>query len=688
MSKPTGWRVGKNHYSRRHINLYALSLFVLLSAVVFLSEGATDAYEGEQKTKPANTNLTTLARGLNHFEAHCAVCHANSGKADNEKGKALSAADLTAKEIQAKSDAQLTKIIQNGIPGTAMPAFGKTHSPMEIKQLIAFIRKLPTLTDAEREKIRAATPPDARHQHTTHTEHQGDQHKDKQTNEHQHNMQSQKTADEQPLYICPMHADVQSNMPGSCPKCGMKLVKKTSASSEHQDLKMQNPDGQPATQKNESHADHKMNEMRVQQNAPDTPSMTLAELEQQALKNNPTLAQSELAVRAAEGRRLQAGLLPNPIIGYSGEEFAFRAFSNKSEHFFFVEQEIPLGGKLKKSRAVAEQEKLQTAVLAEAQRVRVLNTVQMLFYQTLGAQQLVEAKAELAKIIHEAVSISEELLNLGQADQPDQLDVEIESQKTEIELLNAENNLAKSWQLLATAVGNPALAQTRLAGDLEKSIPTFDKETVAQTLLQQSPEMKVASVNLERARAALTRAKAERVPDMVLRGGFGYSTEKLELGNAPFPKKTGPEARIEIGFRLPIFNRNQGGIAAAEAELASAEREIARVELAIRARLAQVWTNYQNAERAVARYRDAILPRAKKSYELYTASFAQMAAAYPQVLIAKRSYYQARTEYLNALVALWQNGISIQGYLLTGGLDGSATRMNESEATQGGERHE
>lgn len=422
------------------------------------------------------------------------------------------------------------------------------------------------------------------------------------------------------------------------------------------------------------------------------PVITLAELEQMALTNNPTLAEADLSVRAAEGRRVQAGLLPNPIVGYSGEEFAFRSFANKSEHFFFVEQEIPLGGKLKKSRRVAEQEKVRTITLAEAQRLRVLNSVQVLFYQTLGAQALVETKMELAKITREAIGVSEELLNLGQADQADQLEVEIESQKTEIELTNAENELARSWQLLATAVGNPQLQQGHLAGDLEKGFPVFDKEIIAQALLKQSPEMKIARTNVERARAALERAKAERVPDMVLRGGFGYSTEKLELGNAPFPKKTGPEARIELGFRLPIFNRNQGGIAAAEAELALAERDVQRVELSLRARLASAFTEYQNAGRTVERYREAILPRAKKSYELYTASFAQMAAAYPQVLIARRSYYRARVDYLNALVNLWQSGIRIQGYLLTGALDApgeSSIGATESgHMMQGGENRE
>jgi outer membrane protein, heavy metal efflux system len=57
------------------------------------------------------------------------------------------------------------------------------------------------------------------------------------------------------------------------------------------------------------------------------PALGFADLEPMALEHNPTLGQAEAAVRAAEGRRLQAGLYPNPIVGYQGEELSTRAFS-------------------------------------------------------------------------------------------------------------------------------------------------------------------------------------------------------------------------------------------------------------------------------------------------------------------------------------------------------------------------
>ncbi|CAN5818373.1 hypothetical protein BH18ACI4_BH18ACI4_11870 [soil metagenome] len=85
---------------------------------------------------------------------------------------------------------------------------------------------------------------------------------------------------------------------------------------------------------------------------PAGPIMRLEDLEAMAIQRNPTLAQAEESIRAAEGRGRQAGMYPNPIVGYFLEEFAFRSPSETAEHGAFIEQTIPLGGKLSKAHRV------------------------------------------------------------------------------------------------------------------------------------------------------------------------------------------------------------------------------------------------------------------------------------------------------------------------------------------------
>ncbi|MBS1789995.1 MAG: TolC family protein [Acidobacteria bacterium] len=408
------------------------------------------------------------------------------------------------------------------------------------------------------------------------------------------------------------------------------------------------------------------------------PVLTLAALEQLATKNNPTLAQADAAIQAAEGRRRQAGLWPNPIVGYEADGLAFNStvYPYRNAQYFFVEQSILTGGKLSKSKNIAAQEKAQSQAEAEAQRLRVLNAVRLLYYQAVGAQQLVDLRQQLTDWAREATDISSQLFNAGQADRPDVLTAEVELQRAELELARAKNDFNRVWQMLAAVVGDPQLKPGRLENILEKAAPAFVQDELLATLLRDSPEMKRALAGIERAKAVISRAKAEPKPDLYVRGGVGYSNEWAEF----YGGKTGWEARVEAGVRVPIFNRNQGNIAASKAELTAAEREAQRVELALRARLAESFSRYQNSLVVTSRYQREVLPRAQQAYDLYLAKFRQMGAAYPLVLNAQRTLFQARTEYIGSLVDLWQNVTQLQGMLLMGGLDvpsgGSNNRAN------------
>ncbi|HEY7545144.1 MAG TPA: c-type cytochrome [Blastocatellia bacterium] len=154
-----------NAKNMRVIKLTAI--FSVLALIYSIAQHNTHADATiAQTTNPLETTDRNIALGLDHFDAHCATCHGTTGKADTDKGKSVSAADLTSHHVQSMSDTELFETISRGVPGTAMPAFGKSHSPTEIWQAILFIRKLPRLTTEERMRLEAIVPPDARHKHT------------------------------------------------------------------------------------------------------------------------------------------------------------------------------------------------------------------------------------------------------------------------------------------------------------------------------------------------------------------------------------------------------------------------------------------------------------------------------------------------------------------------------------------
>jgi outer membrane protein, heavy metal efflux system len=393
-------------------------------------------------------------------------------------------------------------------------------------------------------------------------------------------------------------------------------------------------------------------------------ALTLADLERMALAHNPTLPEAQADVSASQGRRLQSGLYPNPTIGYEGREINTDSVYRGGEHGFFVRQPIVTGGKLGLSRQVFTTEAEQAQAEAAAQRQRVLNSVRIAYYRALGAQERVELKADLADLARRAAATSAELANVGQADQPDVLEARVEAGRARLELRAAQSEQESVWEELAATVGDPALAATELAGKLDDPLPALDREQALAAILGQSPEVQAAMQGVTRAEQALKRARAEKSPDIELRGGLDYNRELLGVMNSP----VGWEGEAEVGVQIPVFNRNQGNVRAAEAELAHARQELERVRLGLRASFAAAFHDYAESGEKVRAYRDQILPDAEKAYQLYLARYREMAAAYPQVLIAQRTWFELREEYADALVSEWESTVVIQGYLLTDGL--------------------
>jgi len=93
------------------------------------------------------------------------------------------------------------------------------------------------------------------------------------------------------------------------------------------------------------------------------------------------------------------------------------------------------------------------------------------------------------------------------------------------------------------------------------------------------------------------------------------------------------------------------------------------------------YDQYSDAFALAERYQTKVLPRAQEAYELYLGRFHEMGAAYPQVLIAQRTLFQVRADYVESLVDLWQNAVLIRGMLLAGGLEPalSAAPMRATE---------
>ncbi len=405
---------------------------------------------------------------------------------------------------------------------------------------------------------------------------------------------------------------------------------------------------------------------REQENAAG-PLITLEQAEKMATETNPTLRQAEAEIRAAKSRQQQAGLYPNPTVGYTGDEIRGGSVGGGKQGFF-VQQTIITAGKLGKSREVFGAEAKLAEIEAQEQRTRVTTAVKMAFLRVLAAQEWLEARRDLAKIAEDSAQTQKELMNTGQADESEVLQAQVEAQRMRMAARMQENTLREEWRSLAAVIGQPSLPLETVSGDLEHGWPELNEEEAVEAIAKQSPAVEIAQVASGRAQAVLVRAQREPIPDISLRAGMEYNHETL--GSVPWAK--GWEGIAEASVEIPIFNRNQGNIGAARADLDRSEQEKTRIALTLRERAATVVDEYANAKLMTVEYRDEILPHAKKAYSLLVEKYGQMLASYPRVLESQRKLYELQIEYIAALEGVWTNGLALQGYLLTDGLEAPA----------------
>ena len=390
---------------------------------------------------------------------------------------------------------------------------------------------------------------------------------------------------------------------------------------------------------------------------------TLDQLQQLAIDHNPTLKQAQAEIRVAEARKRQAGLYPNPTVGYIGEQISGGS-QRGGEQGGFIQQDIVLGGKLASAQRVSDQDRLQAEAERGEQLLRVQNAVAMAYYQSLGAQDTVAIRERLVKLAQDASTTAQQLFNVGQADEPDVLQANVEASQEDVALLSAQQRQQMLWRSLAAVVGQPNLPFGKLAGNLE-SLPDIDTQRWLENILQNSPAVKIASLSLARAQAELDRAKREPIPDLQLRAGIEQNRELVESTGKP----VGLQGFAEVGVRIPVFNRNQGNVQAARASIERADLEQQRVQLLLRERSSPVFQNYLTAKATVERYRSQMIPQAEKAYSLYLARYRNMAAAYPQVLVSQRTLFELQTNYITSLENLWVSAVALKGFLLTDGLE-------------------
>jgi outer membrane protein, heavy metal efflux system len=363
---------------------------------------------------------------------------------------------------------------------------------------------------------------------------------------------------------------------------------------------------------------------------------------EQFLKKNLSVQAARLQVGVAEAERVGARLSPRPGLTISAENLRLSGetpANRLQEYGIAVAQPIELGNRKGLRMEVAE----RMVTVSEARLTEVLRRqlfdLKRTYYESVLANVLLGIERENRDNFEGLVKFNTVRFEEGYIAEGDLLKVRLERTKFDFAVANAELNLRRTKIRLLELVGDPDFeraTKVEVSNTLRVPPAELNLSQLKETALANRPEIKVAEAELALGQTAIklerSRAKGEVTPYV------GY--KRVGVDNTVLAGVTVP---------LPIGNRNQSGIARAEAEQKVSEtnlqfvrnRTLAEVEVAYRA--------YETAREQVRAYEAGLLRQADESREIQLGAYQEGATELITLIEAQKTRTEVRANYYRAI---------------------------------------
>lgn len=390
-----------------------------------------------------------------------------------------------------------------------------------------------------------------------------------------------------------------------------------------------------------------------------TPSdgWSIQELQQIAIESNPTIRQVIAEVNIFRGMHRQAGMYPNPQVGYV--QTTTNGATPVRAHGGFVSQELVTSGKLRKAQNVQLAEIAHANANYDAQCRRVKNDVELRFIDTLALQESLALAKEGVDIANRDLAATEVRRNRRKkkAELSELVQARMRLRMAKHTVNNTAVHLETAWQQLVSVVGCTELGGCRLRGALDGEIPELDWNTCWSEITSTNPLLAATDARHQIASGNFALEKANVIPNV--------NAQVIADHDAAQSSST---VIALLSVSLPIFNRNQGNIDRAIAETHEAVAERDRTFLVLRDQLSEAFGRYRIAKMHVIELRDEFLPMAKENLDTIRKEFSDDPNAV-EIFEAEGALLEAKMSLLDAWAELRKSAVEIQGQLLVGALN-------------------
>lgn len=392
------------------------------------------------------------------------------------------------------------------------------------------------------------------------------------------------------------------------------------------------------------------------QPGPEGGSLSLADLQQIALRTNPLIKQAHQDIQIARGQALQAGLYPNPVVGYEGSTIGqgnTNGERSPGQQGGFVEQTIITGGKLTLARNAARREIEIAEQKLKAVETDVMTQVRTHYFAVLSARENYRVTKGMTDLTDELFNVLLLQMVVGEVAAYEPMQIRVLAMQSRTHLVHAHNRYVAAWKQLAASMGTPSMALTALEGQIDMPVPHYEYERVLAFVLANHSDVAAAALGVEKARLQTRLAEVQPYPDITI-----HAALQKDFTTPPF----GQVANVNVGVPIPFWNRNQGGIQSARAAWEKAIQEQGRVQNDLSAKVAEAFQRYQNNRVILEMYKKQMLPNQVQAFRAAVARHAAVGAkdvSYNDIVTVQQALAGLIGNYLTALNDQWQAVVDI-----------------------------
>jgi len=373
-------------------------------------------------------------------------------------------------------------------------------------------------------------------------------------------------------------------------------------------------------------------------------SLSLREAVSRALESHPAMAAGTARVAASSALVVQSGLRPNPRLVLQSENWrsygtpGFRA-NEDPDTFAYLTQPIETASKRQRrldvARAAEKRASLERQLLAR----QIAGRVGQAYWGAAGAARVEALWLENARNFRQIVEYHEHRVREGAMAEADLLKVQLEGERLAVSANAAALEAARARIDLFREMGASEFPDVRFSDLLELG-PDPSDATGERT------EIRLAEQAVAQAQANLGLQRALAKPDVEVSLGYKRTTGfHTAFGGVQVP--------------LSVFNRNQGNIGYAEADIRALQSELAATRALVSAEVRAARTEVEMRRKQITGLLAASLDRARESSRIAQAAYREGGSDLLGLLDAERVrielevlYARSLTEYRQSVVAL------------------------------------